>query len=80
MNHDDESAPTSVRMAWGAGWATTDDNGTDLDTAFAWFGWGEGGDDGLAGLRETRDDLRNVTIRPIRMTIDVDEAPASVEL
>ncbi|MEC7579405.1 MAG: tetrahydrodipicolinate N-succinyltransferase N-terminal domain-containing protein, partial [Actinomycetota bacterium] len=78
MNHDDESAPTSVRMAWGAGWATTDDNGTDLDTAFAWFGWGEGGDDGLAGLRETRDDLRNVTIRPIRMTIDVDEAPASV--
>ena len=31
-----------------------------------------------AGLRETRDELRNVTIRPIRMTIDVDEAPASV--
>ena len=47
MNHDDESAPTSVRMAWGAGWATTDDNGVDLDASFAWFGWGEGGDDGV---------------------------------
>lgn len=78
MNPDDQSAPTSVRMAWGAGWVTTDDNGIDLDAAFGWFGWGEGGEDGLAGLRETRDDLRNVTIRPVRITIDVDEAPASV--
>ncbi len=78
MNHDDESAPTSVRMAWGAGGATTDDNGTGPAAAFAWIGRGEGGADGLAGLRETRDELRNVSIRPIRMTIDVDEAPASV--
>ena len=77
MNHDDERTSFGSH-GMGAGWATTDDNGVDLDAAFAWFGWGEGGDDGLAGLRETRDELRNVTTRPIRMTIDVDEAPASV--
>ena len=28
-------------------------------------------------MREQRDEIRNVTIRPIRLTIDVDEAPAS---
>ncbi|MGA1220372.1 MAG: tetrahydrodipicolinate N-succinyltransferase N-terminal domain-containing protein [Ilumatobacteraceae bacterium] len=78
MNLENENAPTSVRMAWGAGWVTTDAQGVDLDAFFGWFGWGEGGDDGLAGVRETHDELRNVTIRPVRITIDVDEAPASV--
>jgi 2,3,4,5-tetrahydropyridine-2-carboxylate N-succinyltransferase len=29
------------------------------------------------GMREQRDEVRNVTIRPIRITIDVDEAPSS---
>ncbi len=50
-------------------------------------GWGEYGDDDMVqrirdldeqlGLRDQRDEVRNVTIRPIRITIDVDERPSS---
>ena len=31
------------------------------------------------GMRDVRDDVRNVTIRPVRISIDVDEAPGSPE-
>ena len=77
-----------ARMAWGAGLATEAADGSTLDCWFRWFGWGEFGDDEMTkahpdldeqlGMREQRDEMRNVTIRPVRITIDVDEAPASV--
>ncbi len=76
-----------MRMAWGAGLTTVAADGTVLDAWFRWFGWGEYGDDTMMrehaiddqlGLRDERDELRNVTIRPIRLSIDVDEPPASV--
>ncbi len=76
-----------TRMAWGAGLTTVAADGTVLDAWFRWFGWGEYGDDEMMrehaideqlGLRDEHDELRNVTIRPIRLSIDVDEAPASV--
>jgi len=76
-----------TRTAWGAGLATVDAAGNTLDTWFRWFGWGEFGDDAVArehpdietrlGLRDQHDEVRNVTIRPVRLTIDVDAAPAS---
>ena len=76
-----------TRMAWGAGLTTEAADGTTLDVWYRWFGWGEYGDDdmvaaypdldGQLGMRDQRDELRNVTIRPIRLTIDVDEAPGS---
>ncbi|TDT17508.1 2,3,4,5-tetrahydropyridine-2-carboxylate N-succinyltransferase [Ilumatobacter fluminis] len=76
-----------TRMAWGAGFTTEAADGSTLDAWFRWFDWGEFGDDEMTtaypdlddqlGMRETTDELRNVTVRPIRLTIDVDEAPAS---
>lgn len=76
-----------TRMAWGAGYTTEGADGSTLDAWFRWFDWGEFGDEQMSqahpdlddrlGLRETHDELRNVTVRPIRLTIDVDEAPAS---
>jgi 2,3,4,5-tetrahydropyridine-2,6-dicarboxylate N-succinyltransferase len=72
-----------TRMAWGAGFATEARDGTTLDAWFRWLGWGELGEEApeevdvaLAG-GERRDALRRVTVRPIRLTIDVDEAPTS---
>ena len=77
------------RSAWGAGFATIAADGSTLDAWYRWLGWGDYGDDEMAaahpnldaelGLRDYHDELRNVTIRPIRMTIDVDAAPASPE-
>jgi len=76
-----------ARTAWGAGLATIAADGATLDTWYRWLGWGEfGGDDcpldeierGL-GRRETTDDVRRVTIRPVRLSIDIDELPASPE-
>ena len=65
-----------TRMAWGAGLATIAADGSVLDTWYRWLGWGEYGDDETVarypdldaqlGLREQRDEVRNVTIRPIR--------------
>ena len=74
-----------TRMAWGAGLATIAADGSVLDTWYRWLGWGEFGDDDCPtdeiesqlGMRDTTDDVRKVTIRPVRLTIDVDEAPAS---
>jgi 2,3,4,5-tetrahydropyridine-2-carboxylate N-succinyltransferase len=76
-----------TRMAWGAGLTTEAADGTTLDCWYRWFGWGEFGDDEMVkaypdlddqlGMREQRDEVRNVTVRPIRITIDVDEPPAS---
>ena len=74
-----------TRMAWGAGLATIAADDSVLDTWYRWLGWGEFGDDGCPtddiesqlGMRDTTDEARNVTIRPVRITIDVDEAPTS---
>lgn len=74
-----------TRMAWGAGLATIAADDSVLDTWYRWLGWGEFGDDDCPiddiesqlGMRDTTDDTRNVTIRPVRITIDVDEAPTS---
>ena len=68
----------TIRMAWGAGWVTTAADGTVLDAWFPWLGWGEGEADGLAGERPRRDEIRDVTVEPVRITVDVDEPPASV--
>lgn len=80
-----------TRMAWGAGLATIDSAGNTLDTWYRWLGWGEfGSDEGgdsvhwtqiesQLGLRETTDDVRKVTIRPVRISVDVDAAPSSAE-
>ncbi len=71
------------RTAWGAGFTTEAKDGTTLDAWYRWLGWGEVGTDSpedvdaaLAGGDRT-DPVRRVTIRPIRITIDVDEPPAS---
>jgi len=78
-----------TRSAWGAGLATIAADGATLDTWYRWLGWGEYGDDAMAaanpeldtqlGMRDHHDDLRNVTVRPVRITIDVDTPPASPE-
>jgi 2,3,4,5-tetrahydropyridine-2-carboxylate N-succinyltransferase len=76
-----------TRTAWGAGLATTAADGSTLDTWYRWLGWGEyGGDDcptatieGSLSRRDVRDEVRGVTIRPVRISIDVDEPPASPE-
>ena len=76
-----------ARMAWGAGLTTETADGTTLDAWFRWFGWGEFGDDDMVaahpdldeqlGLRDQRDEVRNVVVRPIRLSVDVDQPPAS---
>ncbi len=76
-----------TRSAWGAGLATEAADGSTLDVWYRWLGWGEYGDDDMVqrypdldemlGLRDQRDEVRNVTIRPVRITIDVDVAPSS---
>ena len=74
-----------TKMAWGAGLATIDSDGAVLDSWYRWLGWGEYGSDGCPTdeiessleMRDTADDTRRVVIRPVRLTIDVDEAPAS---
>ncbi len=72
-----------TRMAWGAGFTTEAADGTTLDAWFRWLGWGEYGDaapteidEHLVG-GERRDADRNVVVRPIRLTVDVDAAPGS---
>jgi len=74
-------------MAWGAGYTTETGDGTTLDAWFRWFDWGEYGDDAMAsthpdldttlGMREVADTVRNVVVRPIRLTVDVDALPTS---
>jgi 2,3,4,5-tetrahydropyridine-2,6-dicarboxylate N-succinyltransferase len=74
-----------ARMAWGAGLATLASDGATLDTWYRWLGWGEFGDDDCPtdeiesqlGMRDTTDDVRRVTIRPVRISVDVDAPPAS---
>ncbi len=76
-----------ARMAWGAGLATVAADGSTLDAWYRWIGWGEYGGDGCPvdeieprlGLRERPDEVREVTVRPVRISVDVDEAPASPE-
>jgi 2,3,4,5-tetrahydropyridine-2,6-dicarboxylate N-succinyltransferase len=74
-----------ARMAWGAGLATIAADDTVLDTWYRWLGWGEFGDENCPldeiesqlGMRDTADDTRRVVVRPVRISIDVDAAPAS---
>ena len=76
-----------TRMAWGAGLTTETPDGTTLDAWYRWIGWGEFGDDEMIesypdldvqlGMREQHDDVRNVVVRPIRLSVNVDEAPSS---
>jgi 2,3,4,5-tetrahydropyridine-2,6-dicarboxylate N-succinyltransferase len=74
-----------TRMAWGAGLATVAADGSVLDTWYRWLGWGEFGDDSCPtdeiesqlDMRDSVDEVRNVTVQPVRLTIDVDESPAS---
>ena len=78
-------------MAWGAGLATIDARGATLDTWYRWLGWGEYGNTEMSakgeldqiesklGMRDSQDEARSVTIRPVRISIDVDEPPASPE-
>ena len=76
-----------TRMAWGAGLTTEATDGTTLDAWYRWYGWGEFGDDDMVaeypdldvqlGMREQHDDLRNVVVRPVRLSIDVDAEPES---
>jgi len=74
-----------TRMAWGAGLATIASDGSVLDTWYRWLGWGEFGDDdcptdeieSTLGMRDLTDDERHVIIRPVRLSIDVDESPTS---
>ncbi|MGB1381718.1 MAG: hypothetical protein ACPG7T_07575, partial [Ilumatobacteraceae bacterium] len=61
----------TTRMAWGAGFTTTAADGTVLDAWFGWLGWGDEGEDGLAGLRARHDEVRDVTVAPVRITVDV---------
>jgi 2,3,4,5-tetrahydropyridine-2,6-dicarboxylate N-succinyltransferase len=72
-----------TKTAWGAGFTTEAADGTTLDAWYRWLGWGEYGvdapeevDTALAG-GDRADTLRRVTVRPIRITIDVDTAPTS---
>jgi 2,3,4,5-tetrahydropyridine-2-carboxylate N-succinyltransferase len=74
---------TDARLAWGAGFETVDRRGATLDVWFRWCGWGDYGQDApdevdvaLAG-GERHDDVRRVTIRPVRITVDVNAAPTS---
>jgi 2,3,4,5-tetrahydropyridine-2-carboxylate N-succinyltransferase len=72
-----------ARIAWGAGLTTEAADGTTLDAWFRWLGWGEeaGGappdvDARLAAAART-DDRRQVVVKPVRLTVDVDAPPAS---
>ncbi|MBA3982785.1 MAG: 2,3,4,5-tetrahydropyridine-2,6-dicarboxylate N-succinyltransferase [Acidimicrobiia bacterium] len=68
------------RPAWGAGFTTETPVGEVLDTWYRWLGWGEytGGDfDDLLTGANRADERRGVQVRAARVTIDVDEAPAS---
>jgi 2,3,4,5-tetrahydropyridine-2,6-dicarboxylate N-succinyltransferase len=78
---------TNPPSAWGAGLTTIAADGSTLDAWFRWLGWGEFGDDAMVaaypdldqqlGLRDQHDPVRNVAVRPIRLTINVDDAPTS---
>jgi 2,3,4,5-tetrahydropyridine-2,6-dicarboxylate N-succinyltransferase len=74
-----------TRTAWGAGLATVAADGAVLDTWYRWLGWGEYGDESCPadeiesqlGMRDRADEVRRVTVRPVRLTIDVDEPAQS---
>ena len=76
-----------TRTAWGAGLATIAADGSTLDTWYRWLGWGEYGGDSCPtdtieaelSRRDVADAVRAVTIRPVRITVDVDEPPSSPE-
>lgn len=74
-----------TRHAWGVGLTTLAADGSTLDAWYRWFGWGELTDEVLAAepamaevlaAPERADERRNVVVRPIRLTADVDAAPS----
>ncbi|MCU1392421.1 MAG: 2,3,4,5-tetrahydropyridine-2,6-dicarboxylate N-succinyltransferase [Ilumatobacteraceae bacterium] len=71
-------AETTTNIAWGRGVATTAADGTVLDTWFPYLGLGAlpaaDGEDDLAGLHG-HDALRDVTVGPVSLEIDLDAAP-----
>ncbi len=76
-----------TRHAWGVGLTTEAADGTVLDAWYRWYGWGELTDDAMAAepamaealaTPDRRDERRNVVVKPVRVAIDVDSAPASV--
>lgn len=74
---------SAARTAWGAGFETVAGDGATLDAWFRWLGWGSYGDDAPAEVDEhlaggdRHDAVRRVTVRPLRLTVDVDAAPSS---
>ena len=81
LPHPATRGDAMTKMAWGAGLATIAADGSVLDTWYRWLGWGEFGDDDCPtdaiesqlGMRDVTDEVRHVTIRPVRLTIDVDD-------
>ena len=66
-----------TRFAWGHGLATISSLGRTLDVWFPEVGLGEPPAPSADLAAAARDDaLRNVTIRPVNLTINLDEAPA----
>jgi 2,3,4,5-tetrahydropyridine-2-carboxylate N-succinyltransferase len=75
-----------TRLAWGVGLSTESAEGATLDAWYRWFGWGDAGDgegpsraqiDDLLAVPEQRDGRRNVIVRPLEVSIDVEGPPTS---
>jgi 2,3,4,5-tetrahydropyridine-2,6-dicarboxylate N-succinyltransferase len=73
-----------TRLAWGVGLTTEGADGSTLDAWYPWLGWGDlHSESARAELAEVlaaparRDERRNVTVRPVKLSIDVDAPPAS---
>lgn len=60
-------------LGWGEFGSDPDAQGGGGDSVF----WAD--IESKLGMRETRDEVRNVTIRPVRLSIDVDATPGSAE-
>ncbi|MEP7203554.1 MAG: 2,3,4,5-tetrahydropyridine-2,6-dicarboxylate N-succinyltransferase [Ilumatobacteraceae bacterium] len=68
------------RLAWGRGLATIALDGSVLDTWYPELGLGESAADGAGDRRqaaERHDDVRDVDVRSVELSIDLDAAPAS---
>ncbi|MCB1001171.1 MAG: 2,3,4,5-tetrahydropyridine-2,6-dicarboxylate N-succinyltransferase [Acidimicrobiales bacterium] len=67
-----------MTAAWGRGLATVTSDGVVLDTWFREYGLGEAPAGGLDEYvaAERHDDLRDVDVRAVSLTIDTDDAPA----
>jgi len=64
-------------MAWGRGLSTTAADGAVLDAWFPELGLGEAPEPSVAAAALRHDDVRNVDVVPIELSIDLDAAPQS---